>query len=122
MVLTKLELSGNRIGNEGAIAIAEALKVNAVLTTLFLNDNQIGDEGAKAIAEALKSGTAVLTELRLDWINIGDDDAKAIAESLKVNAVRVLQGRLRRCLPQADSSLRPPPRTGVRARTTFAST
>jgi len=122
VVLTKLELSGNRIGNEGAIAIAEALKVNAVLTTLFLNDNQIGDEGAKAIAEALKSGTAVLTELRLDWINIGDDDTKAIAESLKVNAVRVLQGRLRRCLPQADSSLRPPPRTGVRASTTFAST
>ena len=58
-VLTKLDLFNNSIGPEGAIAIAEALKVTAVLTTLRLGGNSIGDEGANAIAEALKV-TAVL--------------------------------------------------------------
>jgi hypothetical protein len=85
-VVTTLYLSGNNIGDEGAIAIAEALKVNAVLTELNLQLNSIGHDGAKAIAEALKVNT-VLNELHLYRNNIGDDGAKAIAEALKVNAV-----------------------------------
>jgi Ran GTPase-activating protein (RanGAP) involved in mRNA processing and transport len=52
--MTTLHLGLNQIGVEGAIAIAEALKVNAVVTTLDLSGNNIGVEGAKAIAEALK--------------------------------------------------------------------
>ncbi len=46
-----MRLVWNSIGAEGAIAIAEALKVNAVLTTLDLGANDIGVEGAIAIAE-----------------------------------------------------------------------
>ncbi len=60
-VLTSLDLAGSPftsassgIGDDGAKAIAEALKVNAVVTKLWLNNNKIGDDGAKAIAEALK--------------------------------------------------------------------
>ena len=53
-VLNNLDLTGNDIGDDGAKAIAEALKVNPVLTTLDLHNNLIGAEGAKAIAEALK--------------------------------------------------------------------
>jgi hypothetical protein len=85
-VLTKLELYGNNIGVDGAKAIAEALKVNAVMTELELCGNKIGDEGAEAIAEALKVN-AVLTELQLGGNTIGDEGAIAIAEALKVNAV-----------------------------------
>jgi Ran GTPase-activating protein (RanGAP) involved in mRNA processing and transport len=86
-VLTYLRLDNNKyIGAEGAKAIAEALKVNAVVTTLFLTGNNIKDEGAKAIAEALKVN-AVLTKLRLDWNNIGAEGAITIAEALKVNVV-----------------------------------
>ena len=44
----------NSIGDDGAKAIAEALKVNPVLTVLDLHYNNIGVDGAKAIAEALK--------------------------------------------------------------------
>ena len=84
--LTNLDLFHNSIGAEGAIAIAEALKVNAVVTTLRLNDNNIGPEGAIAIAEALKVN-AVLTELNLRLNSIGPEGAIAIAEALKVNAV-----------------------------------
>ncbi len=85
-VVTNLGLSDNNIGPEGAITIAEALKVNAVLTELRLFHNNIGDNGAKAIAEALKVN-AVLTVLYLGENIIGDNGAKAIAEALKVNAV-----------------------------------
>jgi hypothetical protein len=85
-VVTDLYLGLNRIGDIGAKAILEALKVNAVVTTLFLSENNIGYEGAIAIAEALKVN-AVLTELSLWDNNIGVDGAIAIAEALKVNAV-----------------------------------
>jgi len=62
--VTTLALGGNSIGDEGAKAIAEALKVNAVVTTLALGNNNIGNDGAKAIAEALKVNV-VLTKLVL---------------------------------------------------------
>jgi hypothetical protein len=94
-VLTELSLftihPRNNIGDEGAKAIAEALKVNVVVTTVDLGDNSIRVEGAIAIAEALKVN-AVLTKLYLrnNYIHVHVSrvsGAKAIAEALKVNAV-----------------------------------
>jgi hypothetical protein len=85
-VVTELSLSGNKIGDEGAKAIADALKVNAVLTKLWLDENNIGPEGAIAIAEALKVN-AVVTTLYLMGNNIGVEGVITIAEALKVNAV-----------------------------------
>ena len=53
--MTNLRLDSNSIGDDGAKAIAEALKVNAVLTSLDLRYNNIRVDGAsKAIAEAVK--------------------------------------------------------------------
>jgi len=40
------------VDDEGAQAIAEALKVNHSLTSIYFYNNTIGDEGSKAIAEA----------------------------------------------------------------------
>ena len=56
-------LGGNRIGNQGAIAIGEALKVNTALKTLVLPFNEIGDAGATAMGQAL-AVNASLTTLR----------------------------------------------------------
>ena len=53
-VVTSLYLYGNGIGDEGAIAIAEALKVNAVLTKLNLNYNSMGVAGETAVRDAVK--------------------------------------------------------------------
>jgi len=53
-VMTTLHLARNQIGAEGAIAIAEALKVNAVLTKLYLWNNDLGDAGKKAVRDAVK--------------------------------------------------------------------
>jgi len=52
-VLTNLSLYGNGIGEEGAKALASALRVNGVLTILNLCDNDLGDEGEGVIRDAV---------------------------------------------------------------------
>ena len=80
----ELYLYSNNISDEGAKALAEALKVNTALHRLDLYSNKISDEGAKALAEVLKVNTA-LRALHLAYNNISDEGAKALTESLKVN-------------------------------------
>ena len=53
--MTVLNLIDNNIGaDEGAKAIAEALKVNPVLTKLYLYMNNLGEAGEKVVREAVK--------------------------------------------------------------------
>ena len=47
-------LHRNKIGEQGATAIAEGLKFNGALNKLGLSSNKIGPSGATAIADALK--------------------------------------------------------------------
>ena len=68
--VTELNLSWNSIGDAGATAIAEALRVNSTVTKLDLLGNSIGDAGATAIAEALRVNSAV-TKLGLSSNSIG---------------------------------------------------
>jgi hypothetical protein len=51
--LVTLLLTGNKIGDCGAMALAEALKVNRTLLVLNLAANAIGDEGCAHLAGAL---------------------------------------------------------------------
>ena len=46
--LTSLNLYSNRIGVDGARALADALKENRTLSSLNLDGNRIGDDGALA--------------------------------------------------------------------------
>jgi hypothetical protein len=73
-VLTDLRLQHNKIGDEGAKAIGDALHVNGVLTTLNLSLNSIGIEGAEAIGDALRVNS-VLTSLDLGWNDLGGGEA-----------------------------------------------
>ena len=82
--LTKLDLWGNGIGDEGAQAIADVLEINTTLTKLDLTDIQIGAEGAQAIVGVLKTNTT-LNELHLGDNNIGDEGAKKLADVLETN-------------------------------------
>ena len=79
-----MNLWRNNIGDDGAKAIAEALKVNPVLTSLDLRKNSICVDGAKAIAEALKVNP-VLTELNLKYnsTKMGDAGGKAVQDAVK---------------------------------------
>ncbi|KAH8076556.1 extracellular ligand-gated ion channel [Aureococcus anophagefferens] len=86
--LTKLDISCDDIGDEGAVAIAEAWESGAKLTDLTLvnDEGPIKADGAKAVAKALatlqKAGTCCLENLCLSGNNIGVEGGIAIAEAL----------------------------------------
>jgi hypothetical protein len=54
VVLKDLWLNNSSIGDEGAVALGEALCANASLTSINLYRNKISQEGAGALASALK--------------------------------------------------------------------
>jgi Ran GTPase-activating protein (RanGAP) involved in mRNA processing and transport len=72
----------NTIGDEGATALANALKVNTAVQDLWLGGNTIGDEGATVLANALTQNST-LQRLRLDGNTIGDEGAKALLDCIK---------------------------------------
>ena len=80
-MLNNLDLWCNEIGDAGATALGEALKVNAVLTDLNLHANDIGPTGATALADALKFN-AVLNNLNIAGNDIGDAGEAALGERL----------------------------------------
>ena len=82
--LTSLNIHSNSIKADGARALAQALKTNKALTSLILRNNLIGADGARALAEVLKSDSA-LTSLDLEVNSIGNEGARALAEALKSN-------------------------------------
>ena len=80
--VTTVVLFGNKeIGDEGAKALAEALKVNATVKGLFLFFCGIGDDGAAAIAEALRSNTS-LTMLGLKDNGIGEQGKQLLRDAV----------------------------------------
>lgn len=67
--LQELNLSYNRIANEGGICLAHALSKNNTLKKLWINGNNIGDDGMNKFCETLgrkKDGNTSLIEL---WFN-----------------------------------------------------
>ena len=86
--LTSIDLPKNEIGNDGVIAIAKALKLNTTLTSIKLSSNDIGYESAIALAQALENNT-VLTLVDLSKNEIGDDGVIAIASTLEKNSTLV---------------------------------
>ncbi|KAL0238200.1 hypothetical protein GEMRC1_012673 [Eukaryota sp. GEM-RC1] len=88
--VTHVDLGCNSIGVEGTIALAEALKVNSTVTIIHLHDNAIGSEGAIALAEALKINSTI-TLINLRGNTIGAAAAFRLAEALKFksNAITV---------------------------------
>ena len=76
--ITKLDLSNNELGDEGAKTLASSPHLKN-LTTLQLWDNQIGAQGAQALAHA--AHLQRLTRLDLSLNEIGAQGAQALARS-----------------------------------------
>jgi len=64
--LTWLDVGGYRFGDDGATALADALKGLKRLTTLDLSFNRIGARGASKLAPAMQC-LSEMTELNLSW-------------------------------------------------------
>ena len=67
----------NKIGDDGAIALANALKGNTSLRHLFLSENNIRDNGAIALANAFEDNTS-LEVLSISHNQFGDNGAQAL--------------------------------------------
>lgn len=79
-----LYLNRCRITAEGAVTLAESLKTNKALKTLDLRDNNIGDAGAIALAEAIKHNQS-LEKIFLNGNHISDIGAIALAQAIRLN-------------------------------------
>ena len=77
-------MSGNYIENDGAIALAEALKFNKSLTEIHLVSNDIGKDGAIALAEALKVNKSI-TKIDLDSTQVAANALKQIDTQIEEN-------------------------------------
>lgn len=106
-----LDLTGQSLGNTGAVVLADALRGNSSLRSLCLRWNSIQESGASALALALKDsqlrsldafcnsfgnsgvlhlaraleGHPYLTDLDLGWNSVGDEGAAALADFLTKN-------------------------------------
>ena len=82
--LVMLQLSRNKIGENGMFEISKALQANLTLKRLFLSNTNVGVGGALSIAVALCHNNT-LVDLYMNGNEILDDGAIAIAECLKTN-------------------------------------
>lgn len=82
--LTSLNIRYNHVEKDGAEAFAAALKQNLVLQTLDLWGNKVGGEGAALLADALHHNRS-LTDLNLRGNEIDDKGAEQMATALQVN-------------------------------------
>ena len=85
----QLDLSGNKLGSEGATALAPVIAASASLTKILVGSNELGEEGTRVMCEALKNNK-VVKELDLSGGsegNIGGPaGAKRVADMLLFNS------------------------------------
>ena len=90
-VLTELNLKWNNFGAEGAIKIAESLKVNSALMSVKLEGNELGDEGWGAIfAGICGNKDSKIMSLDASEENIGLAGGKLIAKALRTSVTGAL--------------------------------
>lgn len=95
--LEDVNLSGNSIGDDGIGALADALKGKRSLKVLDLSNNSFSDTGAKKIAELVKSLPHLHT-LKLGENQIGKEGAKALAAAMKTHQCLKSLDLYRTCL------------------------
>lgn len=81
-----VEISISKIGDAGALLLADFLKNKASLQSLFLAENAIGDQGTEGLANALTTHSSLLT-LCLANNSIGSKGVKALGEALSKNTL-----------------------------------
>merc|ERR1711998_569279 len=74
----ELDLSGNRIKDDGAVAFGSALEMNSTLRLLNLTNNSIEDRGLAAVAAGMNRNSTITT-LQL-WGNHFENGGKAVKE------------------------------------------
>ncbi|RUS76713.1 hypothetical protein EGW08_015516 [Elysia chlorotica] len=84
--LTYLNLNCNRITRDGTKELAKVLKLNTGLKVLDLGYNRLEDDGAIYLAEAIGTYNTTLECLNIVYNNIGPKGLCAIADALSLNS------------------------------------
>jgi hypothetical protein len=87
---TEADFSNQGLQPADTILIGSDLKLMAGVTTLDLSVNRIGDDGAKVIAEALKVKDSKIMSLDASSENIGPVGGKLISEALRTSVTGAL--------------------------------
>ena len=82
--LTEIILSGNKISNTGLEKLATALHINRTLQKLNISCNKISEEGAIAISKCLRNNNTLL-ELNMSHNEISNNGIVNIARALQEN-------------------------------------
>jgi len=81
---SNLQLNNNKLGDDGASAVANLIKANSTITHVHLSGNGIGDSGVAALCSALGPDSLVV-DLDLSDNNITSAGASSIEKLLKNN-------------------------------------
>ena len=82
--LQKLDLSNNKLSDDGTITISDGLKNNTTLLELNISHNNITNKAIKNITEFIQVNTT-LKKLDLSYNILSDDGATLISSCLKCN-------------------------------------
>ena len=102
--ITNIDLNNNEIGDEGIIAITQALRSCRYLNMLRLNGNMITERGGEHILELIKH-SPLLTTVTIQDNAISKELEKQIAEALQKNMIRSEVLHSAAVITQAASSL-----------------
>mmetsp|Transcript_26584 Transcript_26584/g.56165 ORF Transcript_26584/g.56165 Transcript_26584/m.56165 type:complete len:331 (-) Transcript_26584:380-1372(-) len=80
--LKRLDLNSCNIGPLGAMFLSTIISTNHTLTDLRLTENDIGDDGAGALAYAIKHDNRTLKELTLDNNGISERGQRALRDAV----------------------------------------
>ena len=86
--VTKLDVSDNKIGDNGIAHIATALQTNTTITELNISRCSMSGEGVKSLARAIAVNRS-LQELNISHSKIGDSGIAHIATALHTNITMI---------------------------------
>jgi Ran GTPase-activating protein (RanGAP) involved in mRNA processing and transport len=95
--ITTLSIPASGIDDDQCRVLCHSLLKNKTVTHLDLSNNKIKDQGARALATLLAAGTPPLVELKLCNNKIGPDSGSVLGKSLVANTtLKLLDLRLDR--------------------------
>ena len=90
--LKEIRLSNNRLGDEGGIPLAKALKLNKSIRVCHVSNNKLSAESAKEFAELIKANQS-LKDLDLSSNMIIMEELQILADAFKESALECLNLR-----------------------------
>ena len=90
-VLETLDVSGCSIDTDGCVALAAGVGRSSKLKELLIGFNRLGPDGAVALAAALAAPTSQLSVLDMEWTSAGPVGAEAIGRALQRRDSRAMQ-------------------------------